>query len=180
MKFHIFIAAVVGASVLPPCLAMAQDAHAYALISTGAKETWFLDLKSVVKADPLTTFWALDVDDPGAGKISYAAIQYSLDCQNQRMAAIYAAAYAIDGTVVNSGNPQDAGAPIVPGSIGEGYANYICKGIDPFPTTGTIADTNNAIEAGHKLIEAAKKPSQPPGPERHKINRHTSASNDGI
>jgi hypothetical protein len=180
MKSRILIAAVVAATSLPAFMAVGEDVHAYALITTGVKETWFLDLKSVAKADPSTAFWALDVEDPSAGKTSYAALQYSIDCLNQRMTTLYVAAYAVDGSLLTSGTPGDTGSPIIPGSIGEAFGNYICKGIDPFPKTGTLDDTNKAVAAGHELIEAAKKPSQPRGLEHHKASHRPSSGDGGI
>jgi hypothetical protein len=135
---------------------VSPDAHAYALISLDDKAVWFLDLKSVRKGTNQVSFWMLNVLDPSSGKISYETLQYAVSCENQRIVTTYGVTYAVDGSLIASGDPHDSGAPIIPGSIGEAAFNYVCNNIDPFPSTGTIADTGLAVSAGHRLIDNSK------------------------
>jgi len=136
----------------------AQDTHAYALISSDEKDVFFVDLKSVTKNSDIDSFWVLDVTDPTASKFSYQMFQYAISCTNWRLVTLYSASYGVDGTALNSGDPHDTtGAPIIPGSIGEATANYLCKGIDPHPDVITLPDTNSAVRAGHDVIAETKK-----------------------
>lgn len=148
-------------------IARSQTTHAYALVGGGNSEVDFIDLASrqeTTAGDKVV--WILTVSDPTAGKTSHSFIQYQIDCSTWQAKIRYGASYAPNGVVIDSGSGDGSIEPVIPGSLGDTVANYLCKGIDPFPTIPTLPDTNLAIASAQNYIaEQTKKSAQSAPPE---------------
>jgi hypothetical protein len=157
------------APVTTPATVHAQAPHAYALVGGGGSAVEFVDLASRQQMPSgEKVAWLLVVNDPATQKISHSLIQYQIDCRGWQGRVRYGASYAANGATLGSGVVHRAPTPIVRHSLGDVVANYLCKGVDPFPRVPRIADTGLAVASAQSLIAEEKKDA--PRPKTPRVN----------
>ncbi len=132
--------------------AWGQTDHTYALMSAGEKAYELIDVEGKTADDTGVSFWVLEIRRDPENRIDHSLKQYKINCTESRIGSLYLVDYDIHRAVLARKAASGAMTPVVPNSVGETYASFICHGQRPFPDVPDAKSIGVAISASKQVM----------------------------